>query len=59
MYLLIAWLVFLFVCSSQAQQCLPVVTLNNATLTQIHDPLTNGNFFEAQVVNPAKYVPFP
>jgi hypothetical protein len=57
----IIWLVFMYLCCltcTRAQGCLPVVILTNSTLTQVSEPIDKGNFFEAQVVNPAKYVPF-
>lgn len=58
MSLPIVWLVLLLVCCLNAQECLPVVTLNNATLTRVNEPLTQGNIFEAQIVNPANPVIF-
>lgn len=46
---------FLSIWCIYSQEC-SVVILNNASFAQVNVPLLYGNFFQAQVSNPAKYV---
>jgi len=53
-----ARLIYLLLLCSSSFACLPVETINNATLYPVHTPLISGNYFEARVVNPANSVTF-